>query len=65
MSNSSSSGYLYDDIQKRHVVENVNIGLLDKVIAMFYAFGVQYHVLKQKGWGVTVCFTIDAVTRSY
>lgn len=47
MSNSSSSGYLYDDIQKRHVVENVKIGLLDKVIAMFYAFGVQYHVVKK------------------
>ena len=29
------------------VVENINIGLLNKIIAMFDACGVQYHVFKK------------------
>lgn len=31
-----------------HVVETVNIGFLNKIIALYEAFGVQYHALKKE-----------------
>ena len=43
------------------MVDNINIGLLNKIMAMFDACGVQYHVFKKIMDG---CFAKNLVYRA-